>query len=177
MRALRVVLFLGFALCSGIAAAELAGVATIGIAEDAQAVRVGVQQPVSIDWSFFRSPKVSTVVEYSLGYWHGDKSDKHSNNLVEAAVLPVIRYHPSGAAEVGLFFEAGIGAHLLSRTRIHDERRFGSAFQLGDVIGLGWRFGASRYELGLRLHHISNGGIQEPNQGINFLDLRFVAPF
>ena len=30
-----------------------------------------------------------------------------------------------------------------------------------------------QYDLGVRLQHLSNGGIENPNPGINFLILRF----
>ncbi|MDQ2989376.1 MAG: acyloxyacyl hydrolase, partial [Pseudomonadota bacterium] len=115
--------------------------------------------------------------ELSLGYWRG-RSDSHVNDsLIDLALIPALRFHPYGAEAQGPFVEGGIGVHLLSHTRIHDDRRFGSAFQFGDMVGVGWQFGAGgRYELGLRLHHVSNGGIKEPNQGLNFLQLRFVAP-
>ena len=43
---------------------------------------------------------------------------------------------------------------------------------------MGWRFGeGGRYETELRLQHVSNGDIKQPNQGINFFELRVVAGF
>jgi hypothetical protein len=44
-------------------------------------------------------------------------------------------------------------------------------FQFGDHIGLGYVF-SDAFELGLRLQHFSNGGYQEPNDGVNFVVLR-----
>ena len=51
---------------------------------------------------------------------------------------------------------------------------FSTKFQFGDHIGVGARFGAAnRHDLGLRLQHVSNGGIKNPNPGINLLLLRY----
>ena len=38
-------------------------------------------------------------------------------------------------------------------------------------FGIGYRF--DRYDVSLRLQHLSNAGIKNPNPGINFLQLRF----
>ena len=55
---------------------------------------------------------------------------------------------------------------------------FGSSFQFGDHIGAGVRFGdKGRYDVGYRYQHLSNAGIKEPNQGINFHQLRLQYHF
>ena len=178
MTTLRNSCLLVFALCSQPVLADVSAVLTAGISEDASAIHVGVQLPLEPGWGFFRSPAISTVLEFSVGQWHGRSPNRDNNSLVDVAALPAIRYHPDGNRQRGFFLEVGIGAHLLSRTRIHQDRRFGSAFQFGDLIGIGWLLGdGGRYETGLRFHHVSNGDIQQPNQGINFLEFRFVGRF
>jgi lipid A 3-O-deacylase len=178
MGAIRSSLLLAAGLISQTAFASPSIVATAGIAEDANAFHLGVQLPLAPDWPLFRSEKVSAVLELSVGQWRGDSGSQENNRLIDVAALPALRYHPGGNRQQGFFVEGGIGAHLLSRTRIHADRRFGSAFQFGDLVGAGWRFGeGGRYETGLRLQHVSNGGIKKPNQGINFLEFRFVARF
>jgi hypothetical protein len=48
----------------------------------------------------------------------------------------------------------------------------GSAFQFADMVGVGMIFGAQQnYQAGFRFQHLSNGGIKEPNPGINFSQL------
>ena len=43
-----------------------------------------------------------------------------------------------------------------------------------DHIGFGWTFGdKNRYEIGYRLQHLSNAGLSDPNDGINFHQIRF----
>lgn len=68
--------------------------------------------------------------------------------------------------------------HLLSRTRISDSKVFSTAFQFGDRIAAGYRFGdALDSELAVRFQHYSNAGIKEPNPGINFYMLQYSARF
>ncbi len=57
-----------------------------------------------------------------------------------------------------------------------NDRRFGTAFNFGDHLALG-RVLDDRNELALRVKHYSNGGIKQPNPGINFVQLRLVHWF
>ena len=73
-----------------------------------------------------------------------------------------------------LYLEGGVGAHVLSDLDVGTGRDFSTRFQFGDHFGAGFRFGADeRFDLGLRFQHLSNGGLRNPNPGINFLLLRF----
>ena len=48
-----------------------------------------------------------------------------------------------------------------------------TAFQFGNHIGVGYRFGAKgSYDLGYRFQHLSNASIKRPNAGINFNQVR-----
>lgn len=113
--------------------------------------------------------------EVGASYWDGDSGSSGTSDLYEVGVTPLLRlqrHTPWGA--VTPFAEVGIGAHLLSETRLGD-REFSTAFQFGDIIGAGLRFGArGQYELAYRFQHFSNAGIKEPNNGINFHVLRLV---
>ena len=77
------------------------------------------------------------------------------------------------------YLEGGfIGLHLISPTFIYTGRKFGSAFQFGNHIGFGVRFGEHRqFDLGYRFQHMSNGGIKMPNQGINLSQTHFIYHF
>ena len=58
------------------------------------------------------------------------------------------------------------------------EKRFSTAFNFHDMLGVGYSFGADRAEeVGVRFVHYSNAGIREPNPGINFLQLRYGRRF
>ena len=55
---------------------------------------------------------------------------------------------------------------------------FGSSFQFGDHIGGGIRFGdKGQYDVGYKYQHLSNAGIKQPNQGINYHILRLQYRF
>ncbi len=66
------------------------------------------------------------------------------------------------------FIEAGIGLHYLSEKEV-GIKTFSTNFQFGDHIGVGANFGPDkRYSMTYQFQHLSNGGIDAPNPGINF---------
>jgi len=88
---------------------------------------------------------------------------------------PIQQTNPGAVAP---YLEAAVGLHLLSHTSVSLERRFSTAFQFGNHLGLGLRFGSQRaFDLGYRFQHLSNAGIKRPNQGINFHQVRFQYHF
>ena len=105
--------------------------------------------------------------EASAGAWESD-----DDSSADFALTPVFRFERHGRQRVP-YLEAAIGFHILSR-HISRERQFSTNFQFGDHIAAGLRFGPrARYDVGVRLQHLSNGGIRHPNPGINFVLLRF----
>lgn len=100
--------------------------------------------------------------ELSIAQW-----DTQPGSVNEIALTPVFRY---SRARRGPYVEAGVGAHILSTTLVHLEAPFSTHFQFGDHLGAGYRF--AKYDLGVRLQHLSNAGIRNPNPGINFLLIR-----
>ena len=101
--------------------------------------------------------------EFSAGIW-----DNHDESTADVSATPVFRL-----ARAAAYVEGAIGVHLVT-SHISAQRTFSSAFQFGTHVGAGYRFGpAQRYDLGLRVQHLSNGGLREPNPGINFLLVRF----
>jgi lipid A 3-O-deacylase len=103
------------------------------------------------------------------GYWEVGAGvwDNKDESTAEFFATPVFRF------ERKLFYvEAAVGFHLV-QTHISAHRTFSTAFQFGDHIGTGFRFGeGARYDLGMRVQHLSNGGLRSPNPGINFLLVR-----
>ncbi len=138
--------------------------------------RLGAQ----VDWQrrWMQGPNwhVGGYWDFQLGEWRGHSDAGDNQELVDISVTPVFRLQRNELS--GLFLEGGIGAHLLSKTRINARRRFGSAFQFGSHFGIGYRFGArGGLEIGARYQHVSNGDIEKPNNGINFWQLRFQYRF
>ena len=93
----------------------------------------------------------------------------------DVGLTPVFRY---AHAARGPYFEGAVGFHVLSDSHITRRLDFSTRFQFGDHVGAGLRLGANReYDLSLRLQHLSNAGIRNPNPGVNFLQLRFQHHF
>ncbi len=76
------------------------------------------------------------------------------------------------------FVEAGTGIMATGKRLYNDGQRMGTRFNFASHVGVGMNFGHQRaHELSLRLQHASNAGIQNPNPGINFVQLRYAHAF
>jgi lipid A 3-O-deacylase len=93
--------------------------------------------------------------------------------VTQAGVTPVVRWHPPSWGG-DWYVEGGIGANLLLPIYRSRDKRFSTAFNFGDHIAIGRRFGPSRqHEMALRIQHFSNAGIKDPNPGEDFVQLRY----
>ncbi len=125
-------------------------------------LRIGVQErwrerlPFAAEW------RLAGYWDFSAGIW-----DNRDESTADIGVTPVFRIEQGP-----VYLEAAIGFHLVS-TRISAARVFSTAFQFGDHLAAGFRFGeGGRYDVGLRLQHLSNGHLKTPNPGINFVLVR-----
>ncbi len=143
--------------------------------------RVGLLWNWDRSWLNDGNWHVTGFWEACLGRWRGEKPGPGSNNqtITEVGITPVFRFEQKELSGVAPYLEGGfIGLHLISPTYIYGDRRFGSAFQFGDHLGVGVRFGEHhQFDLGLRYQHLSNGDIRQPNNGINFSQVHFVYHF
>ncbi|MEM4408129.1 MAG: acyloxyacyl hydrolase [Candidatus Caldarchaeum sp.] len=73
-----------------------------------------------------------------------------------------------------LYLEAGTGVLFADRTTLDID----SKFNFASYIGFGSYFNGSAYSprLGVRITHISNGGIKPRNRGLNLVQLVFGTP-
>ena len=107
-----------------------------------------------------------------VAYWWARNHGDSGPSLWEMGLTPVVELRRAPASGVSLYVEGGIGIHLLSHTRI-DERELSTAFQFGEFAGTGVNFGDhGEYGVGVRIQHISNGSIKEPNYGATFVEVR-----
>ena len=145
-----------------------------GIAEDAQTLTIGVVKP----WSWertFAAGRATGYWEASFGRWSSelDRGGPSTAWVTQLGVTPVLRWFPQRWDGRG-FVEAGIGANLLLPIYRSRDKRFSTAFNFGDHVALGWRFGAGQeHEVSLRLQHFSNAGIRKPNPGEDFIQFRW----
>jgi lipid A 3-O-deacylase len=124
--------------------------------------RLGLQwKAPPFDWMEKHS-RWSWYWDVSIGGFHGDEGTVH-----DFGVTPVFRYMK---AAHGAYLEGGIGAHIFSDSHINSDLGFSTRFQFGDHLAAGYQ--ARKWDGQLRLQHLSNGGMKNPNPGINFLILR-----
>lgn len=116
------------------------------------------------DWHF------SLIGEANASWWHTNEGDVH-DNIGEFGVTPVIRFI-KGSGGIRPYAEVGAGIRLLTSPRLSSTFTLGTAFQFAEMAGVGLQFGGhQQYQAGYRFQHISDGGIKEPNPGINFHQL------
>jgi hypothetical protein len=124
------------------------------------------------------SGQLTGFYEGFLSVWsYPDGPVEHHTQLAQIGLTPVFRWTPSHG-ESPWFFEGGIGLTLTSKLYEPTGKRFSTAFNFGDQIAVGRRFGAGRQqEISLRLQHFSNGAIKHPNPGENFYQVRYAYLF
>jgi lipid A 3-O-deacylase len=113
------------------------------------------------------------------GYWEAQAGawDNRSGagTLADLSITPVFRLT---AADSPWYFEGAIGFHWLSDYPSRGGSSFSSKFQFGDHLGVGMRFGERKqHDIGLRVQHLSNAGIKNPNPGINLILLHYKNHF
>ena len=137
---------------------------------DTHLLRAAAQWERPRKWFAGRPWHVSYLWEASFGGWTGGHG-----KVYDFAFTPLFRLERSARSP---YFEAAVGFHLLSDLDVGTGSEFSSRFQFGDHVGAGVRFGdEGRYDLGVKLQHLSNGGLRNPNPGINFLIVRLQARF
>lgn len=112
-----------------------------------------------------------------LSRWSFNGEGQHDTSLV-LGLTPTLRLRPQ-AGQSPWFWEAGIGATVADRRyQPAGHLEFSTRFNFASHLGLGINLGAQRqHELLLRLQHVSNAGIKEPNPGLNFVQLRYALHF
>jgi lipid A 3-O-deacylase len=172
----------GFIIASLLAVASATALAVDGIAveggvgDNTDMGRIAVQWDWNKRWFQGADWHLGGYWDLGIGYWKSqDALPGQNEDLTEIGLTPVFRVQRNDLQ--GFYGEFAIGFHLLSKTSLGD-RRFSTAFQFGDQLGLGYRFGAKgAFDLGYRFQHLSNGSIKRPNDGINFHQVRLQYHF
>ena len=132
--------------------------------------RLGAQWQWQQRWLGSGGRHVGGYWELSAAHWSADVPAGLNDGLVDIGFTPTLRWQANDLR--GLYLEAGIGLHFLSHTSLGG-RRFSTALQFGDHLGLGYRFGAKgAYDLSYRFQHHSNADIKRPNAGMDFHQIR-----
>ena len=137
--------------------------------------RVAFQWDSGKRWFAEGEWQVAGYWESAIGFWQG-KSAKGDPQIYELAFTPVLRLEKKSYSGWSPYAEGGVGVHLITGNRVTDTRNLSSNYHFGSHIGVGLRFGRqSEFDIGYRLQHLSNAGLKQPNEGINFniLHLRY----
>jgi len=169
------------ALAMAAATARADGPFTAFIAEGGVTVHGTYSFTAGVAWpSKWRHTSQSGVwtaqAEFFVSHWSA-KLDGHRESFTQVGLSPILRYRfDHGRSD--WFAEGGIGLSYIDGLYQRDHKRFSTRFNFHDSIGFGRSFGANReHELGLRISHVSNAGIKEPNPGENFVQLRYARVF
>jgi lipid A 3-O-deacylase len=124
-----------------------------------------------LPWQFdFRAGTLAAYAEASIGRWHTVSSRGGTTAWpTQIGAAPVLRLYPSFAAK--WFAEIGVGPNYIVPLFHSGAKRFSTKFNFGDHFAVGRRFGSS--EISLRVEHFSNAGIDHPNPGENFVQVRY----
>ena len=140
-----------------------------GSGDGAEMWRVGVTKKWQKRWFEVGNWHLGGYWELQYGEWYG------GDTIHDLGFTPVFRFQQTSRSSFSPYVEAAIGFHLIQPVRIDENRGFATSFQFGDHVGAGARFGSrGQFDLGMRLQHLSNGSIKQPNDGINFVQARLV---
>lgn len=141
-------------------------------------IRLGVQWKWERQWMRSNGRHIGGYWDLSLAQWRGDRfkdmPGQTRQHITSIGITPVFRYQNDTLK--GFYAEAGIGAHYLSEHYDNNGSQLSTNFQFGDHIGIGYVF-ENNADLGFKIQHFSNGGIKNPNDGVNFAVIRFGYPF
>ncbi|HEV7855409.1 MAG TPA: acyloxyacyl hydrolase [Herminiimonas sp.] len=145
--------------------------AEVGFGAKVGMARAGLQWDWDKQWFQSNGTYVGGYWDATLEQWQGTRYQGRSGanqNITTIGITPVFRYQ--NTSRKGFYAEAGVGIHLQSALYDNDGKQESTAFLFGDHLGVGYVF-SNKMDLGLKLQHFSNGGIKEPNDGVNFVVL------
>jgi lipid A 3-O-deacylase len=120
----------------------------------------------------YRVVSVAGYFEGAFGRWTTHKPHTDSAWPTQLDLTPVLRLRPMTLPNY--FLELGVGANYIVPVFDTGRKRFSTEFNFGDHVGVGRTFsGHHPSELAVRLEHFSNAGIEHPNPGENFLQVRY----
>jgi lipid A 3-O-deacylase len=150
----------------------------LGLADSTETLVAGL----SWDWSWrktFGRGQLGGDWEMSVGRWstHYGPAPRASAWITQIGLTPVLRWYTDASRQTW-FAEGGIGLNWLLPIYRSGGKRFSTTFNFGDHLAFGRRFGSSNgHEIALRYQHFSNAGIDHPNPGENFVQLRYSCRF
>ena len=139
----------------------------IATGNKSQFVRVGAQWNMDQSWMKSAESEVWAYWDLTLADWRENKYKNipgASQNFIDIGLTPTARWQALN--HQGPYVEAGLGPHLNSGVYNNNGRRLSTHLQFGTVLGLGYVM-SNGLDLAIRVEHFSNGGIKQPNNGVN----------
>jgi len=149
----------------------------VGAGEHVQMVRFNAAKDWDTKWFQSNGTHLSGYWEASTGIWRENRYMNQvgqERKLWDIGFTPVFRFQNDN--KKGMYYEGGIGVHMLSKLYNNSDNRLGTHFQFGDHIATGYVFD-NNWEVALKLQHFSNGGYKKPNSGVNFVELKAAYHF
>lgn len=135
--------------------------------------RISVNREWSQHWFTDHSVILGGYWDASLGEWHPHNPAGGNHDVVDLGITPVWRITERERSAIAPYAELAVGAHYISDHRIYNGRNMSTHFQFGDHVGAGVSLGEQHaWDIGVRLQHLSNAGLKNPNPGINFYQIR-----
>jgi hypothetical protein len=121
--------------------------------------------------------EVDLYWELSVNFWEFGTDNQHDTNYA-VALSPVFSSQFATIADkYPLKWEFGIGVSLINDT-IFAGKDIGSHYQFEDRLGLVLEFGDNlEQSFAVRYMHYSNGGLNDKNPGMDFLNLSYAMHF
>lgn len=115
-------------------------------------------------------------IEASATYLEFNGRGNNASNTL-FALSPVFSKQVTTIARHPLKIEIGVGLAYVRETQ-YDRKNLGSHYQFEDRLGLVLDLNKTGTQaLALRYFHYSNGGLQTPNPGLDFLNLAYFSYF
>jgi len=121
--------------------------------------------------------EVDIYWELSVNFWEFGADNQHETNYALALSPVISSQFATIANKYPLKWEFGIGVSLINDTRFAG-KDIGSHYQFEDRLGLILEFGENlKQSFAVRYMHYSNGGLNDKNPGMDFLNLSYAMHF
>lgn len=133
-----------------------------------------------VPYTSFGNWDATLAFQGGISNWSGHEDGSRNARVTDLSITPILSLYPRGfeLSKFVPYVEMGLGAHLISKTYINRDRRFATAYQFGEHVEVGVRFGTQKeFGLGVFVQHVSNGSIKEPNNGLTYSGVKFSYGF
>jgi lipid A 3-O-deacylase len=140
-------------------------------------VRLALQSDWERRWFQRNGRHLGAYWDVQFAQWRGSTYRNvpgAHQDITDLGLTPVFRWQAD--ERKGWYVEGGIGLHLLSELYDDGNNVLSTRFQFGDHVGAGYVL-PSGWDLGVKFQHFSNGGIKDPNSGVNFVVLKLGRAF